>query len=243
MKKQICFKINIGSNSLINICLYTFLALSLWVILSVGINWLPMFNVSFCEKTTKDLNSVLLNLSYSYFAGFIIYLFTVIIPEINQRSKYIPLINSQIDEYSSGALFAFLLFYYNQADIVDIRQNEYIKEYYEKELKTKHKLINGIASKTDENSLPELLRNLKRDYRNFNNYIIPYEIYLSDNQKSIINAIRIDGFTQYIEMDNDLIGILDMDKTLYNRFNDYIKLIVKLRESISSNIDNYCHVS
>lgn len=66
---------------------------SLYIIGSAGLEVLPGIGSS---SNAKNLNNVMLNLSYSYFAGVIFYFFFSYLPQFIQRRKIQPIIDGKV---------------------------------------------------------------------------------------------------------------------------------------------------
>ena len=67
-----------------NILIYIGLLLAGWVILSVEVGVFPKIPVPWEESVVLGVNKVLLNLSYSYIAGVIVYWFVVKLPSLRK---------------------------------------------------------------------------------------------------------------------------------------------------------------
>lgn len=79
-----------------------FLTLAIGVILAayiICVYELDLFwrlDTSYAEKTLEGIKTILINVSFSYLAGWIIYLFTVVLPKWEENRRMQPLINEQI---------------------------------------------------------------------------------------------------------------------------------------------------
>lgn len=80
--------IEIAVSSLLLLCLYT--------IMSVGVDLFPLFGISWTKEFAVRFNNVLLNLSYSYVAALIFYIFINYLPELVQKRKFQPFIRRDI---------------------------------------------------------------------------------------------------------------------------------------------------
>lgn len=74
---------------------------SLWALLAIEVHLLPIVSIAVTQETADGINRILLGLSYSYLAGWIIYLLTVSLPEYNKRRKLSPIIRRQIDSIAN----------------------------------------------------------------------------------------------------------------------------------------------
>ena len=217
---------------------YILLAFSLWCILSIGIGILPLINTSIiCDETIEKLNIVFLNLSYSYLAGYIMYFLTVTVPFYRRRKIFELLINNFIYKYYSSALFTFYLYYYNKKNIVDIKENQYVKEFYDRDKELQGKSMDTLGMDSDNEIRSRRLSNLHSEYINFISNMIPYKDYLNAEQLSILNKLQLNNFTIMIESYENIAGISDVDSLFYEKFNEYISLIVSLNKSIKNKDD------
>ncbi len=98
-----------------DIVIIAILILSVYVILVIGldIDYLKK-GVSITTEATNNLNSVLLNLSYSYAAGVFVYILTAMRPYYKRRRKFADYIYSRTLEYkehaSTASLYTFFEF-------------------------------------------------------------------------------------------------------------------------------------
>ena len=97
-------------NKKLNIIIFSLLILTIWVIFSIGIGFIPLINFSlFPIDTNIKINTCLLNLAYSYLAGFIMYIFTVIIPYNNRKKINLGIINQYIQRYCYSSSGTFIV--------------------------------------------------------------------------------------------------------------------------------------
>ena len=226
MKRQISALINFGKRNLIDTLILILLALSIWAILSIGIKIIPLIPTSLNVDLQNDLNSIYLNLSYSYIAGLVIYWFTVILPKRGRKKVYIPLINNLISNYYSSSLLVFYLFYYKNESIVDLNKHEIAIRFFKNELKSDIKIIKKIIEKENKDTF---LKRSKEEFREFNKSIIPNEEYLTERQLSIINKIRQGQFIRRMDVYRDFYGWHDTESSFYEEFNMYVTLIDELK--------------
>ena len=67
--------------------------ISLYVILSVGLDWFWKIG-SF--DNADEINQILINMSYSYFAGLFFYILVTLLPFVYKKEKFAPIINDKI---------------------------------------------------------------------------------------------------------------------------------------------------
>lgn len=72
------------------------LAFCISCILTIGLKLCFVPCPKWAEEYADGINNILLNLSYSYVAGYIIYWFTVIIPEERDRKEVLPLLRNEV---------------------------------------------------------------------------------------------------------------------------------------------------
>lgn len=83
---------------IINIILWISGVISLYIILCVGLEW--FWTIGFFENAEK-INQVLINLSYSYFAGLFFFLLVTQLPYIYKKEKFKPVINEKVKNINS----------------------------------------------------------------------------------------------------------------------------------------------
>lgn len=72
------------------------LAFCIFCILAIGLKLYFVPCPGWAEEYADGINNILLNLSYSYVAGYVIYWFTVIIPDKRDKEIVLPLIRNEI---------------------------------------------------------------------------------------------------------------------------------------------------
>lgn len=85
------------------VCIYAIIQINLGYFWSIG-----------AFENAEQLNSIIINLSYSYIAGLIVYIFTVEIPTIIHNKKIKPIINQNIENI--GVSFHNLLVGFTKED-------------------------------------------------------------------------------------------------------------------------------
>lgn len=83
---------------IVNIILLTTGMISLYIILCIGIGW--FWTIGSFENAEK-INQVLINLSYSYFAGLFFFLLVTQLPHIYKKKKFKPVIDEKITNLSN----------------------------------------------------------------------------------------------------------------------------------------------
>jgi len=83
---------------IINIVLWISGVISLYIILCVGLEW--FWTIGSFENAEK-VNQVLINLSYSYFAGLFFFLLVTQLPYIYKKEKFKPVINEKVKNLNS----------------------------------------------------------------------------------------------------------------------------------------------
>jgi len=218
---------------IIKYIIYILLLISIWTILSVGLTIIPTFEADITKETADRVNSVMINISYSYLAGYIMYFLTVSLPTYRRKMTMEPLINDYIETYCSQSLFSFFM-YYNNSDLLefDIKEHQNVKEIVI-EHKKDEKMIDTITKSNTFQSRKEILSRFNHESNLFFNKIIPYEELLAQSQQEIINDIRKDNFiTLFDYYDKTTEDVKDIKMIFYDRFDTHIKLIYKLRKTI-----------
>lgn len=174
----------------VNILFWTTFALSFWIIFALGLNILPLINCSFNESFILNINSVLLNLSYSYIAGCIFYFLSVVLPRYKEQKQINPAIKikiKNIERYVFDILIEFARETNYSINISDIDS-----------------CSKALNSKRWTDNVPYLkkLYNINEDYlwlinnkriaisNEINEIIIGYKSYLTSEQLVTLEKIR-----------------------------------------------------
>lgn len=100
---------------IIKITLWISGVISLYIILCVGLEW--FWTIGSFENAEK-INQVLINLSYSYFAGLFFFLLVTQLPYIYKKEKFKPVINEKIKNLNTQIFACVQTF-----ETVEIAQN------------------------------------------------------------------------------------------------------------------------
>lgn len=76
---------------------WTSMAFCILCILSIGLGILPLFTSCFSNSFCYKLNQLLINLSYSYIAGCIFYLLSVVMPKRQRKTLVMPALSLKIN--------------------------------------------------------------------------------------------------------------------------------------------------
>ncbi len=226
---------------ILNLTIYLLLFISIWIILSVGLNLIPVFEIDISYEKAERINRVIINVSYSYLAGYIMYLLTVSLPSFRRKKTMIPLINNYINTYCSQSLFSFFMFYNNSELLdIDIKEHQNVKEIVS-EYKQSEKMLDTISKSHTFQSRKEILTRFNDESNLFFNRILPYEEFLVEKQLEIINNIRQDNFLTFFDYYDKVTEELeDLRKSFYDRFESHTELIFHLSKTLQLNpTDNF----
>lgn len=242
-------------NKTLNIIIFGLLALSIWAILSIGIGLIPLFNShNFSNEMTLKINSVFINIAYSYSAGFIMYVLTVIIPNHYRKKPNVHFINRQIQDYYLTANGRFIS-YCNFTKTIEINDTDkkiigeykinYFNFYYKnrgdkidkKEKENYDKVLENLYNWQFENPETKKLEYLKLTYeevKRFIDSILPYFDFLSTEQMNIFNEIRKNGLIGYLDFYFMFINTIkkNEEQSLYDIFSKHDKLVESLYKTI-----------
>ncbi len=199
--------------------------------LKVGGDYYPASFMT--EEFASNLNTVMENLSYSYLAGLIMFVLTVTIPEYKRKNVYKTMIDHLVSSYYEKVLFSFYRFYYKKQDVVNIEEEECVKDYKKNKDQKSFTILVRIADVPDPNRDNLNLNSLLVSSNDFLSAIVIYEQYLSNNQLRILNEIRQNSF---FAKTSDYSGLVKGDSTMENTFLEgfrkYSELVSELKKSL-----------
>lgn len=200
-----------------NNILVFFLFLCFWGIMAIGFGFnclLIDVGDSWSTDTVNRSNDVFKNLSYSYFAGYVVYFLTVLVPYYKKKKLVQPIIYYLSDNLLSDTLISFLSIYYGNMDDLNILKREKIEKLITEEIKTSA-LFKSIYIKKD--SCPNLelvdvvLPKIKTERDLFIDRMSINMAYLSKGQNEILNDISKNKLEKQIcvgfKDESQLIGI------------------------------------
>ena len=226
-------------NRIVNGVIIMLLVLSVWAIISVEFEF-QQIKINVSSINCSKINKICLNLSYSYFAGFIMYFLTVSIPRTTRKRTYKPLVVNIIDDYYYRSMFQYFSYCIDSNSFIPIaKDDQYLRKYcgkMDQKFGIKNIMSSQMVSRTFAKRF-DCLKTLTELNRSFINTIIPYEDYLTAKQITIITNIRKDQFCLYIDAQRN--GIKDEDfselnKPLYEAANILIKFIDEIHTSTAN---------
>jgi hypothetical protein len=206
--------------------------LSLFLIVQIGLGIIPRFNCDFSDSFVSGLNQTLLNLSYSYVAGVIMYLLISYIPDLGKNKRITATVKPDL-ELLLNEMYIFL-FYLN---------NKYIKskDFNNLKLSDFKKIDNFSLDKMDfrfsytktPNITHSLAYDMEIDYFITRRdaiislidgiFIIPSAVYLDDNLIIHLRNLRNCSLFKFAEYKHS-IDVENFDNQLFQFYNLY-KLI------------------
>lgn len=212
----------------INIILCIILVLSLWPVLSVGLHWLPLIN---CKFITEDccirINTVTLNLAYSYLAGYIIYFLTVRIPFFIKRKNIWPEIMHSTEYFLNQLKLEFYIFCINNQNITTASEDQMILQSIQD-----NQMRGFVTNDLDSTDRLKALKRAKDFHNNFIKEILPYEDFLNAEQLIIFGQIKKLTFNQHIELYKHFSKIPLCEKANYEKLSILISTVEKFNLSI-----------
>lgn len=191
-------------NKNLNRIIFGILLLSIWIILSIGVGLIPLINSTlFSIETYTKINTVLINVAYSFLAGYIMYALTVIIPYNNKKKLNLLVINHYIQNYyiSFKGVYNVYLSKIDKPFLndVDLKEIEALRDSIIKTNGKNGEFIYKTYFLNNSILLKEHLIHLADETKAFINFIIPYSDFLSEKQLFLFNNIRTDEILSYID--------------------------------------------
>lgn len=175
---------------MIKILLWIIAFISIYTIGCVGLEVLPTLGTT---ETPILINSVLLNLSYSYFAGLIFYLLVTYYPFYLQRKKFSPIIKSKINDLYNQVEATIQTFETKEVKgIVDTITFEDLKKVIEKNSMYSNSFYANTVGYQMNNF--QFLVETKNNFFTIIERLLIYKDYLSINQIVSIEKIRDSSF-------------------------------------------------
>lgn len=92
---------NIIKNNIVEACLTIALLLCLWAIGSIQLHFIPLIPCPLSQVQCDGWNSMFVNLSYSFIAGYIFYLLTVVLKNYHERKKMHKVLDNKVKQIAS----------------------------------------------------------------------------------------------------------------------------------------------
>ena len=111
---------------IISIILYLLTLSSGYIILTIGLGW--FWTIGSCENADR-INQVLLNLSYSYIAGWIFYLLVTYFPEMQRKITLRPAIQLKIEDLRKQINACIQTFAKNESGLIKVNKGRCVEMY------------------------------------------------------------------------------------------------------------------
>lgn len=159
--------------------------LAFWAILAIQLKVVPTINVGWEAETTKSVNDVLLNLSYSYIAALVFYELTTRLTAYRRKKKLLPVMQKRVEQIGRSGIYYILLEFarksgfkadykssYNTAKILESKQlfeempffyeaygvkKTYLAHVMDEGLKIKEMVSNLLVKYKDEMTVEQIL--------------------------------------------------------------------------------------
>lgn len=105
----------------IDVILIGVFILALWAILAIQLKVVPTINVGWETETTKSINEVLLNFSYSYIAASIFYGLTTRLTAYRRKKKLLPVIRKRVEQIGKSGIYYILLEFARESGYKDYK--------------------------------------------------------------------------------------------------------------------------
>lgn len=227
-------------NRIVNGVILMLLVLSVLTIFSVEFEF-QLIKINVSKITCLKINRICLNLSYSFFAGLIMYVLTVLIPRSTRKRIYKPLVVYIIDDYYYRSMFQYFSYCTDRNSFIPLaKDDQYLKNYCSK-MDQKFGRKNIMDGQMITKSFVERfdsLKTLTEVNRSFINTIIPYEDYLTAKQITIFTKIRKNQFYMYVDAHGN--GIKDEDSSELNKsLYEAAKSLIKFIDEIHNSTENW----
>ena len=93
-------------NRIVNACLVILSLLCLYAIVTIKLGWFWTIGVA---KNYVQINEIIINLSYSYIAGIVVYLLTIVLPVYFEKKRLRPVINEKINDIKNANNIIFII--------------------------------------------------------------------------------------------------------------------------------------
>ena len=194
--------------------------LSFYCIGSVGLSILPFLGVS---GNAENINNVILNLSYSYFAGFVFYVFISYLPEKIQKQKIQPVIRVKYGEVKNqitAYINSFNVFQQSKTILNTITVNQ-ISQLFNGNNLNKISYFSSLTGVKQSNA--EYINSRKDALHQYLEGILFYKEYLSSEQIVLIEQIKDHTFLQLFK-----VPLIYTDKTFLNNCAEQFSSIIQL---------------
>lgn len=143
---------NIIKNNIVEVCLTIALLLCMWAIGSIQLQFIPLIPTSLTQEQCDGWNSMFVNLSYSFIAGFIFYLLTVVLKNYHERKKIHKVLNNKVKQIASP-IEAIIDIYYGEMGAKVGRSREGITEIlYSRNFNDKVKMAEDLGHQLDNSA-------------------------------------------------------------------------------------------
>ena len=160
---------------------------SIFLILIIGLEAKFLWTELDDPNLADNINKVLLNISYSYITGFLVYLLTVLLPHALRRKKIKSILETKFETIKSKINASVMSIYLIEAEEKTIPAKDlFIKEFVAQNITDKkYKLQTGLDLTLFESLVKE-----RKDIERKISEIIEYHNYLSTDSLTLIERIR-----------------------------------------------------
>ena len=209
------------------------LAFCIFCILAIGLKLYFVPCPECLEKYADGINNILINLSYSYVAGYILYWFTVIIPEKRDKEIVLPLIKNEIISLWSPieSLFNWYIAF-SATEQVKPTEEEVLKAIHENY--SKYKVYDYIPPKKRIDNT-DLLKIRLDEFKDKAIFLSQKSRYFTAEQFNCLNVIINENYNPFSTLANSCAPNQDIHEAMKNIVSAQLWKIIEeyinLRES------------
>jgi len=184
-----------------NYILFSIVLICFYIILTVNLDWFWTIGIS---DKADNINSILVNLSYSFFAAYFFYLLTMLIPNYFRKKDYLNIIDSNILwlQIYGNILIALTLdldlhkAQYNEL-ILSEEEIQQLLEQYQKRLNENEIIISSDLTKEFDRAILNLNSHI-RNLLNIREQLTAKQLYLILRMEAS-TMIKIKSYEGYIK--------------------------------------------
>lgn len=204
--------------------------ISIFIVLQIGLEIIPLFDSKMEQNRIEKINNVLLSLSLSYIAGIILYLLINFFPERRKRISNLSMIQKRLDNLLNES-FIFIAYLskknYASDDILSLKLENFSNIHFLTNNKMNFRyFIEKDSNFTGEFTEITYFKMIKdKSIKTIDDfYRIPSSIYMNNELIELLSELRDCDIFQNIDVSGLLIPIQNFDLQIFNYYNILLNL-------------------
>lgn len=189
----------VSFNNIMNWSLIILAILCLFLIVIIGLEVKSFWTEIDDSNLAENVNEVLLNLSYSYITGFLVFFLTVLLPHLNKQKKIKPAIDDKLRAIKDKLENSVKCIYpVEDRNNLSLSKESFVNKFITTQIADKFKVRTRVTAL--DVTIFDYLNKERKDINGVISELIEYREYLSSNSLLFLESIRNSNYFSFLRV-------------------------------------------